>query len=330
MAALPPENDTDEEPDVEDNLTQPQPQQTAVKTYAGVANVSNKVECTGFFDDYLYRQTAWSGLIFLFTSLSIGRMFHKAKAPDCGYPIDHEDYRSISSGFLMCGCGLLAIFIGSLVVMILSVMKRRMCGLFLFIVLLIGSILYIIGSLIVSAEVPYIHCAVGASASILAGHGAVYFGEFFLIGSLALVLGLDLWKDAFLNNFKFRMILTLSLVGFSALITFFGYMLLANHLYGISTSAETTAVADDYATVSAGWFCILVSVVIYLIIVLQVQKSIMFLICSIVLIIATFVCAIGYWLMFQVGAEFDNAYYCAMAFFLLGTGVVLAVDMSFG
>eukprot|EP01084_Bolivina_argentea_P112143 200027_1 len=311
--------------DIEDDELEEQ-NPSHIKSYASKPYVSdNEVECTGFFDDYLYRQTAWSGVLFFFCLLAIGRMFAD--------PIDREkcgDEKSISIGFTLCGIGLIIILIGSLIALILSILKRRIgFSIILFIILLIGGLIYIIGSWIITSEVPYIYCIVGASDSLFGGYGCIFFGEMFLIGSLSIIFGLDLWKDKYLNDFKLRMLLFCSFIAFSALITFFGYAIIGNYLYKENLS-EYAYIAQDYIFTGCGWFFIFITMVIYLVVLLLIKKTIIYVICSCVLILSTLLCSIGYWALNQRGKDSDNAYYIGMSFFVLFVSVMLSIDMSFG
>jgi len=178
----------------------------------------------------LYRQISYSGILFFFSVFGVGRMFTYISTPDCGYPEWYEHYKTISVGFIFAGIGLFCILIGSLIGFILSIVRKQMLSFVIFIILLLGSLVYLIGAFIIISEVEYIYCEVGASSSLIGGHGCIYFGEFFLICSLAILLGLDFWRDKVLNDFRLRMLLYCSLIGFSALICFFGYAILGNYL----------------------------------------------------------------------------------------------------
>ena len=247
-----------------------------------------------------------------------------------GYPEWHEHYKTISVGFIFAGIALFVILFGSLIGFILSIARKQALGFLLFIVLAIGAIMYIIGSFIIIAEVPYIYCEVGASSSLKGGHGCIYFGEFFLISALSILLGADFWKDSLLNDFRLRMILYCSLIAFSALICFFGYAILGNY-YTKEGAVETTYIGQDMEFVASGWFFIFITMVIYLFVMLcHAQKSVIFIFCSTVLILATFLCAIGYWALNQRGEDALNAYYIGYSFFLIAMGIILAIDMSFG
>lgn len=291
---------------------------------------TNEIECTGFFDDSLYRQGAWSGLIFWFSIMGVGRMFTSISAPDCGYDEDDEEYRTIIVGNVLTGVGLLIILLSSLIALILSCLKKQKLGIVLFILLFLGALIYIIGSWIVVAEVPYIHCIVGGNSSLIGGYGAILFGEFFYIGVLSILLGLDLWKDKILNDFKLRMILHCSFTGFSSLIIFFGYAIIGNYLYSLNEST-TASIAQNYAFCAAGWFFVFISMLICLITVLMTCRLIiMYIVCSGVVLLSCVLCAIGYWTLNIAGQHAYNAYYFGFSVTILVIGVIFAMDLSLG
>jgi len=74
------------------------------------------------------------------------------------------------------------------------------------------------------------------------------------------------------------------------------------------------------------------TMIVYLMVMLcqKVQKMIIFIVCSCVLMLATFLCAIGYWALNERGNDALNAYYIGYSFLLIAVGCVMAIDMSFG
>ena len=266
-------------------------------------------------------------LVFL---LGIGRMFTSISAPDCGYDEYDDEYRTTIIGNILTGIGLLIILIASLIALILSIGKKQKLGLILFILFFLGALIYIIGSWIVVSEIPYIHCIVGAADSLLGGYGAVVFGEFFYIGILSILLGLGLWKDKMLNDFKLRMILYGGFTAFSSLIIFFGYAILGNYIYSLN-ELETATTAQNYAFTAAGWFFIFISILVCLITVLMTCRvRIMYFICSVLMIVSALLCGIGYWTLIISGQHAFNAYYVGFSFFIICIGLVFAMDMSLG
>jgi len=256
-------------------------------------------------------------------------MFSGIKAPDCGYASDDDEYRTIIIGNIFCGVGLLLILFGSLIVCILSLLRKQLLGIVWCVLLMLGSVLYIIGSWIVVAEIPYIYCLVGAQSSDIGSRGAIIFGEYLLVALCSILLAIDVFRERILNDFRLRMILYCSFTAFTSLIMFFGYALLANYLYKLNQSIGLIA-AGDYAFSAAGWFFVFLAMVIGLIVVLRARNVIVYYVISFVYVVCGFMTAIGYWAQNVYGDHAINAYYIAMSFFIISLSLILAVDMSVG
>ena len=155
----------------------------------------------------------------------------------------------------------------------------------------------------------------------------IAIAESLLGGVTSIVFGIDCWKQI-LNEHKKRMYLqSLILLIVVSLLGLIGYAYIGS---GCSDGM------DEIRLVAAGYFFILLSCVLYLVMVMKecgnkIQQMVSQLVIAVILIIGGIFAGIGYWGNTQPdveGAEEYNSWVTGYVFLLVGLCVVNALDMG--
>jgi len=204
--------------------------------------------------------------------------------------------------------------------------ENRFVDLIIVAVYIGGAVLYFIGGCIIAG---WYNSKSGLPKKDATAAAAIYFGEALIISFYACLIALDYFRNICGPKGR-RIFIHLVLLGFGALILFFGYA---------TPDVFYTKEKNSFHCIAAGYFFILIAMGFYMglticcknMAIVIVKLSLIETTIACTLVWGGFLTCVGYWAL--AAADFDKrakAYYVAYGFFILFVSFYIGLDIKLG
>jgi len=291
---------------------------TTNKQTPGDTTTTSPLGDSGYWENKRLRLGVLCGIMFFFCLLAFDLWFNAAKYQGNG----------LQQGFGFEAAGLFFIFISLIATFAIIFLNKenRFVDLIIVAVYIGGAVLYFIGGCIIAG---WYNSKSGLPKKDATAAAAIYFGEALIISFYACLIALDYFRNICGPKGR-RIFIHLVLLGFGALILFFGYA---------TPDVFYTKEKNSFHCIAAGYFFILIAMGFYMglticcknMAIVIVKLSLIETTIACTLVWGGFLTCVGYWAL--AAADFDKrakAYYVAYGFFILFVSFYIGLDIKLG